>query len=144
MAYITTARAIELLVDMGMFPNFEFEPSDIQSGNIQRATDRIEMLHFETDKAVPDRTAERFTMDNVPSAIQRATALLAAWYAETPLLYYDLLHDDKESSMSPQVSDMFMMVQSMLWPYLAGSVQSNSVEQKKDNPKNRTPAYSLG
>ena len=136
MGYITSGDANMELQFLGQFSDsWRLHSEEYKLQLVQRATDRIEMLQFKQDNALTVRTGERYTPSTVPDNIKTATAVLAGWYGDSPLLRYALQGDTLEDAMSPHLADMPLTVQNLLYPYITDKVQSNEPEPKSNKAK---------
>lgn len=135
MSYISVSTADRHIAFTGQFTDTWDDHTDAAKLQfLQRATDRLEMLQFKVDNPVTVRTQPRYGQElEVPENIQVATALLAGWYGDTPLLKFELQGDSLEQAMSPQVADLPLTVQNLVFPFLTDPVQANDPETP--NPK---------
>ena len=136
MGYITSGDANMELQFLGQFLE-TWSPLDeeVKLEYIQRATDRLEMLQFKQDNPVVLRIGERYTASTVPDNIKTATSILAGWYADSPLLRYEIQGDTLEDAMSPHLADLPITVQNLVFPFITDKVQSNEPDPKSNKAK---------
>jgi len=141
MSYISIAVADNIHSNLQQFDSWITKTDEQKQHLLDRATDRIEMLNFAQDDAVSIRTEPRYTEDSdqLPENLKLSVALLAGWYGDKPLLRYDLEDDILSSALSPQIADLFMTVQNLIFPFLSDAAQSNVPDVSR--PKLAKPAY---
>ena len=126
MAYITTARANDILVTSGDTSDWATATAVDQDEAVQRASNRIEVIPFvddDTAYAVRPRYTDGVAGggDSIPSAIELAVALLAAFYIRRPLVGY---REPRAQSEGP-LYDLPEEVRNALWKYLDPSLRGD-------------------
>lgn len=146
--YISLERADAILEGEGHTQNWG-KLSDVEKGEfLTRASRRIEQLAFNPQHENPRRPRYENGLRNqnlggfdipIPAPLELTVALLALWYAQNPESLYNFVRQ----SLSAQLSDLPLPVQSGLWPYLASSVKTRNIEAADEAQSQRTPAHSL-
>lgn len=141
MAYISIQTADTHIAYTGQFQGWNILNDSDKLKYLERATDRIEMLAFNSDKsrAAARTTTRHSESDVIPVNLQRATALLAGYYSENKYSKYDLIDDSIDSALSPQMADLIITVQSLLYPFLSDTAQQNN--PRVPRVKKQRPAF---
>ena len=132
MAYITTARANDLLVAAGDTSRWDSAAAGDQAEAVQRASNRIEVIPFvndDTDYPVRPRYTDGATSGgaSIPTAIELAVAFLAAFYIRRPLVGF---REPEPQSEGP-LYDIPEEVRNALWKYLDPSLKGDDGDSER-------------
>ena len=157
MAYITTAKADEILSGEGSTTGWTTDAAD-KAEFIQRASNRIEQIPFQLDgsplsdggffsrpryvdgfKSKPPADPTRYP---IPNEIAIAVAKLALFYSRNPLSGYSRSRTTTTFSTIPALSDLPVEVVNALWPHVAeefkyGVQPLDTIEELEESRENQ-------